>query len=363
MRPALWYTSLKTYVKVSLHFYFRKYQSHGVENVPVNRPVLFVSNHQNAFLDALIILCSLKRSPWYLARADVFKKPLLKKILSALRIMPVYRMRDGFSSVRNNEAIFKNCAEVLAKNESLLMFGEGNHGEEWKLRPLQKGFARIAFATEELTDWKSNLCIVPVGLQYEDRDKMRSRVLVNFGKPITVSAFKENYLQHPNEGLQALINSTAKEMQQLIVHINETDNYTAIEKKLRKERKIYTDLHQQLLADQKLADEIILKKDFQIENQKYSLLVSIIKKVNPIFIYGLLNNIITFSIQKYLGKKVRDTQFKPSLNFLCALFIVPLTMLLQAGIFYWIFPDVLWSALYAVSIPLSGMWGYQLYKY
>ena len=179
------YRFMKNYCTVVLWFYFRKWQIRNAAIVP-SGPVIFVSNHQNAFLDAIILGCSSHRNPWFLTRANVFQKELVKKIFNTFKMTPVYRFRDGFSTLRKNDEVIENCVQLLSKGEAILIFGEGNHDEHWRLRSLQKGFARIAIAAEEKNNWSLGVKIVPVGIQYDSHSKFRSRVLVSFGEAILV---------------------------------------------------------------------------------------------------------------------------------------------------------------------------------
>ncbi|QLH32344.1 MAG: 1-acyl-sn-glycerol-3-phosphate acyltransferase [Cyclobacteriaceae bacterium] len=82
-------------------------------------PVIFVANHQNAFLDAVLIICSSHRNPWALARANVFKK-WANTLLTLIQMMPVYRFRDGFDTLRKNEVIMDQCASLLKKEMPFL---------------------------------------------------------------------------------------------------------------------------------------------------------------------------------------------------------------------------------------------------
>jgi 1-acyl-sn-glycerol-3-phosphate acyltransferase len=172
------YRFMKNYCTSVLWFYFKKWQVRNVAPVP-NGPVIFVSNHQNAFLDAIILGCSSHRNPWFLTRANVFQKDLVKKIFNIFKMTPVYRFRDGFSTLRKNDEVIENCVQLLSKGEAILIFGEGNHDEHWRLRTLQKGFARIAIAAEEKNNWTLGVKIVPVGIQYDAHKKFRSRVLIS----------------------------------------------------------------------------------------------------------------------------------------------------------------------------------------
>ena len=75
MRTPGLYHLLKSYVGTTLHFYFKRYQTFGHENIP-DGPVIFAANHQNAFMDALVVTCATRRNPFYLARASIFKKEI-----------------------------------------------------------------------------------------------------------------------------------------------------------------------------------------------------------------------------------------------------------------------------------------------
>jgi len=209
------YPFLKNYCRIALRFYFRKWQVNGVENIPAG-PVIFVPNHQNAFLDAVLVACSSPKNPWFMTRSDVFKNNLAKKILFKLKMLPVYRFRDGYQTLKNNDAVMNECISKLNSGETLLIFSEGSHGEKYQLRPLQKGVARIAFAV----DPSKNISVVPVGIQYDFPKTFRSRVLINFGKPIVVNEIT-NELSGGRELHEMLLQKIKESLQKLIIHIDD----------------------------------------------------------------------------------------------------------------------------------------------
>jgi 1-acyl-sn-glycerol-3-phosphate acyltransferase len=86
------------------------------------------------------------------------------------------------------------CELIKAAAESVLIFGEGNHNEHYNLRPLQKGFVRMA---QVALQQNTALQIVPVGVHYEAHRLFRSRVLVSFGEaiPLAKDFFDENPVQ------------------------------------------------------------------------------------------------------------------------------------------------------------------------
>ena len=156
-------TIVKKYIKLGFFFYFKKIRVIGLENIPEGKPVFFLPNHQNALIDPLLISTSINGFASYLTRANVFKKPLIAKLLRFFGLLPIYRMRDGYGSLGRNQAIFDQCMSLFENNDKLLAFPEGNHNMQRRVRKLSKGFTRIVFqALEENPDTK--LQLIPIGL-------------------------------------------------------------------------------------------------------------------------------------------------------------------------------------------------------
>ncbi len=206
----LFYNSVKVYSRMALSFFFGKWQVAGKENIP-DSPVIFVANHQNAFLDAVLVACSTRHNLWFAARADVFKNPVLARLLYLFQMLPVFRFRDGFGSLKNNENAINAFADKINRGDSILVFAEGNHGNRYQLRPLQKGFTRVAYAAR----YHVNAAIVPVGIQYEGTKGFGTRVLVNFGKATFINTVKDQ-TQSEMAFEKALLESTADSLQKLI---------------------------------------------------------------------------------------------------------------------------------------------------
>ncbi len=326
-------------------FYFRRWQVN--EHAPIPKgAAIFVATHQNAFLDAVVMACSVRRDPWFITRANVFNKPLVKKILTILQMLPVYRFRDGFSTLRKNDETIDMCVSLLSKDECILIFGEGNHNDRWFLRPLQKGFARIGIAAEEENDWKLGVKIVPVGIQYDSHTSFRSRVLVNFGKPIVLSEVCNSLNTH-QQNIEALIKRTEDELKSLILHIP-PDQYEAKIVDFHAHRKIKPDLVEQLEADQALVKNDYANDITPAKRATFS------KWFNPLFVYQFINHLIPFGILHWILKnKVSDPQFVGSLKFALGMILVPLSYLLQTTICFLISGSLLITSIYFISLPLS----------
>ena len=156
----------------------------GLSEVPSDRPVMLLPNHQNALLDPLLMAAFAKaRRPYFLTRSDVFQGKFLKAVFDTLRMIPIYRLRDGRDTLHKNQAIFDRCAELLSKGEHLLLFPEANHNLQRRVRPLSKGFTRIVLHTLKQYP-ETDLILLPIGINYQRAAGFPDRVAFVFGKPI-----------------------------------------------------------------------------------------------------------------------------------------------------------------------------------
>ena len=124
------YTIAQFFVNIAFRLNFRKLVFVGKkENVSKKRPIILAPNHRNALLDALMFVYSgyLTKQVVFLARADIFKQKFVAWILHGMRILPVYRLRDGKDNLGKNSEIFENCGRVLKKNNPIALFPEAAH--------------------------------------------------------------------------------------------------------------------------------------------------------------------------------------------------------------------------------------------
>lgn len=254
------YSFLKPYVMLMYRLSYGRREYHGLEKIPVNQPIIYAPNHTSALMDAMSVLDIDTSAKVFVARADIFKNPLFAKILFFLRIMPIHRIRDGRSSLKNNEEIIQESVEVLRNNVPFVIAPEGTHRPMHNLLPLGKGIFRIALlANEELnkpqqdslgtqhspgtpenlgpsyttsaqpgSDSARQVHIVPVGLEYGHFFRYRTSLLCQIGDPINVTQYVADNpdKEHPvlmNE-LKDLLEEGLKE---LILYIPDDDDYTA----------------------------------------------------------------------------------------------------------------------------------------
>lgn len=195
-----WYFWFWLHIKNGLSFYFSKIVVSGRENVPENVPIIFAANHENALIDPLVITTRIPKMIHYLVTATVFKNPIIRKFLMSFNLMPIYRMRDGASTVLENKNIFKNCFNAFSKGESLMIFAEAAHDERRIAKIAKKGIGRIALGALNTPNALEELYILPVGINYSRHKSFRSVVHVVYGKPYKVEKVPET-----KENIEALI--------------------------------------------------------------------------------------------------------------------------------------------------------------
>lgn len=173
-------------------FYFRTVKVYGYENIPKDGGVLFSPNHQGAFLDPLLIGSMTPRKMTSLTRSDVFGGPL-QWFLDAFQMLPIYRMRNGYSNLKKNDAIFEKCFDLLGSGNFLLMFSEGGHHDEYYLKNLSKGSSRLAFQAQQKNPSKK-IYIQPVGINYGHHRQPRCTLHLVFGSPLLISDYLDKKL-------------------------------------------------------------------------------------------------------------------------------------------------------------------------
>ncbi|MBR4353305.1 MAG: 1-acyl-sn-glycerol-3-phosphate acyltransferase [Bacteroidales bacterium] len=223
-----WYTFVRFIADRYIRGSFKKIRYEGLERIPKDGAVIFSPNHCDALMDPLAVLAMNPAKKVFVARADIFKKPMIRKILTFFKIMPINRVRDGFRSVLDSEKTIENSIEVLNNRVPFCILPEGMHRPKHSLLPLGKGLSRIAYGAVKGMEDGQHVYIVPIGCEYGDYFRYRSTLLATVGEPIDVTALME---AHPEmsepEMLVEIKNRTAEGMKQHIVYIPDDEDYDA----------------------------------------------------------------------------------------------------------------------------------------
>lgn len=253
----LFYHFIKLTIKLLSRCYFRRIKIYGKENIPKDGGIIFSPNHQGAFLDPLLVGCNIPGPVTSLTRSDVFGGPL-QWFMDALKMLPVYRIRNGYANLKKNDAIFEKCKKLLADKQWIMMFSEASHLDEYYLKPLSKGSSRLAY--EAQIESKSPIYILPVGINYGHHKNPFCDVHLVFGEAIMVNKFMNQKGEKPE--LINLIKDLLKMGMKSCMWLPDNDQNYVERKKMIHPKNTHLDFYdlKKGIQDQKLPPKKIRSK-------------------------------------------------------------------------------------------------------
>lgn len=174
------YALLKILVRFALRIFCSEIRVSGTAGAEIKGACLIVSNHPNSFLDAIIIAAHIKQKIHFLARGDAFKKPIHRKLLGLLNMIPVYRLSEGKEFLHLNQEAFREANQILGQNGIVLIFIEGICLHTHELQPFKKGAARIALANTATPGFS----VLPLGIAYDSFNRFGKKINMVVGEPI-----------------------------------------------------------------------------------------------------------------------------------------------------------------------------------
>ncbi|MCX6319996.1 MAG: 1-acyl-sn-glycerol-3-phosphate acyltransferase [Bacteroidetes bacterium] len=309
------YRLLKIASRLAIRIYCRKVIINHPAHLRSKGPILLACNHPNSFLDSVIIDTLFDQPVWSLARGDAFKKPFIARLLKKLYILPVYRTSEGVENLSSNYQTFEDCIRLFRQKGIVTIFSEGKCINEWHLRPLKKGTARLAIkAWEE----KIPLTVLPVAINYSSFTRFGKNVFIHFGEPIRVTDID---LQSPDGARNIAFNKILqRELEKGVMEID--------------------------------------KKDLLTQKQKLSIPIARWKKILlfiPAIIGWLLHAPLYLTIKSLIWKRTRDNDHYDSVMVGLLLVLYPIYLLLTATAI-----GILAGPIYTAAIPAMPIlaWSY-----
>ncbi len=393
-RPHLLYRIVRAVVKGGLGIFFQRLEVRHPERLPATGPVIFVANHPNSIMDAMILWAVLERKVNYIAHAGLFRAGFMQWLLRNLGVIPVYRRQDDPDKMEQNVAMFRAAYETLERGETIGIFPEGTSDMLRKVKQVKTGAARIVLETESRNGYDLGVKLIPLGLHFFSRSHFRSRVLINVGEHVPLVKYFTQYHSDAVAGVNALTREIQSRLEQLTVNIEDeeletfvrdleqiyreellAENARASEKDVaafflsqkiaegvqyyrRYHPEIFTAIREQVtgyqrkLARLRLRDELLRESGRAWHEHGTALMLGLAGL--PLALYGILNNFVPYHLAERAAKKFMDERTKI------------LTALLFAGglafLFFYIvqtacvarFFGAWWAAAYAASLPLSG---------
>lgn len=339
------YTLIKYWVRAGLLIFFSDIRFNDRKILRAEGPLMICCNHPNSFLDAIIIGSHFNRPVHFLARGDAFRKPLVKKTLEALKLIPIYRLSEGREYLALNEATFDACKNIFSDGGIVLIFPEGLCEHQWAIRPLKKGAAKIALHTWKIKGTENELRVLPAGINYNGFGKSGRSVYVNFGPLILHSVINQlpdaeainvfnNYLSESLEQCMLCNADDTKPIQFLLSNV-----LTGI-----KDPKYISALQSKEKASIQAGINPILKsiaipaKFTRNTTQVLSNLAGIVILALPAIAGYILHAPLYYPLKRFVERKTEGTVFFDSVLFGTLLLLYPLYWLLL-NVAVWVFID------------------------
>lgn len=224
----MFFALLKGYARFAIRLYCRKIVINKPAWLAADGPLLIAANHPNSFLDGIILTTLFQKPIYTLARGDAFRQKKWNRLLRSLHLLPVYRTSEGVENLSHNYTTFAACERVFARDGIVMIFSEGRCINEWRLRPLKKGTARLA-----LSAWQNGLdvTVLPLGFNYSPFRSWGKTVHLNFGEPLQKSAI----LNQDSDGKQLLqFNAQLEGQLQNLVYDIEPEDRTTLKQRFFK---------------------------------------------------------------------------------------------------------------------------------
>src|SRR5512138_1038058 len=202
--------------------FFKRIFYSNLKKVPLEKPLLFAGNHQNSFMDGVLVGSYLPQPLHFLMRADMFRNAAARFFLHELNVSPVYRMEEGLENVHKNLDTFKAINSILKKNGNFVVFCKGICVQQKRLQKLRKGTARMAFGAAE--EFGLDVHIVPVGINYTYPASFRKEVMINFHEPFSIRELQELYKTSPAKALLVFNQKVEAGLQEQVIIIENPEN-------------------------------------------------------------------------------------------------------------------------------------------
>ncbi|RKG95494.1 acyltransferase, partial [Corallococcus praedator] len=222
----MFYACVRAVVSLALRLFYRVKVNAPAEEP--SGPVLFVGNHPNGLIDPALVFILTRRKVTFLAKAPLFKLPVIGWLLKGLDALPVYRKQDDPAQMGRNEGTLDAAKGALVQGRAITIFPEGKSHSEPGLAELKTGAARIALnAARE----GAPVRIVPVGLTYAEKNVFRSEVLIDQGAPIDVTAFlpKDAEAATEQESVRALTERVAEGLRAVTLNLEQWEDLPVVQ--------------------------------------------------------------------------------------------------------------------------------------
>ena len=211
-RPDWAYELVRLVLTPYLLFFYRA-RCIESDHVPADGAAIIAPNHFS-FLDHFFVAVYLRRKVHFLAKSQLFKRPL-QFIYTHGGVFPILRGR------RDEEA-FKTAHAVLRRGDLLVMYSEGGRSRTGELGQPRPGIGRLAL--------ESGVPVVPTAIAGSQKVRNWKRlqfpkVTIQYGKPIRF----ERVENPTREQAQAAADAIFAEVRELYMGLQEGGRKRAVQ--------------------------------------------------------------------------------------------------------------------------------------
>ncbi|QNF31824.1 1-acyl-sn-glycerol-3-phosphate acyltransferase [Adhaeribacter swui] len=397
------YFILKLIFRVALKIFYSKIEIKQPGSLPTKGPLLLVANHPNTFMDPIVIASLFQQEVYFIAKSTVFNTPFRKWLLGKMNLIPVYRREDGNATAGANEATFEKCYQFLQAAGTLLIFPEGNSFNERRLRPLKTGAARIALGAAARSNFNQPVTILPVGLNYAEPTRFRSRLFISVAAPIAVSQWAAVYQHNPSEAVKQLTGQIREALEAQVIHTySQEDDALVKQVEAVFKNKLVTDHQVNNSAEEfELTRHIVSSLEFfkksepERINKIQEKLTAYLSQLNqlglqdqlfydstgkrhlgkwlftsgiffvlgfPLYLLGLLTNYLPYIIPAKVAKALtEEEEFVAPILLSTGIFTFPLFYFLEGFIVWYLTHSLILLLLFLLLLPVAGF--FVLYYY
>jgi 1-acyl-sn-glycerol-3-phosphate acyltransferase len=233
------YRWLRSLARVALSFYYEEVEVHGAEQVPADGPLLMLANHQISLVDPVLLAHAVPRHLRVLAKAPLFRIPVLSFVMRSIGSIPVQRREDSASPGwlppgsrpaapaapgQGNAPLYDALAQALIDGGVIGIFPEGVSHDNPMLGPFRHGAARIALEAESRASFCLGLKVQLVGIHIEESRLFRGRVLLNFSAPFTLESEEAAYRADPRAAVEALTGRMRERLTALVLEAEDHED-------------------------------------------------------------------------------------------------------------------------------------------
>jgi 1-acyl-sn-glycerol-3-phosphate acyltransferase len=157
--------------------WFYRLKVQGLEFVPPEGPVILCPKHQR-WEDIPVVGLALPRPLHFIAKVELFRRPVIREFLRSLGGVPVDRQ-----SPRATLSSFRALLPLLKQRASIVVFPEGTYVRR-RVGPGKHRLLQLLLKLQSANGLHS-LPFVPVGISYQPR-AVGYEVSVKLGPPLTV---------------------------------------------------------------------------------------------------------------------------------------------------------------------------------